>query len=363
MSKQDRQGVRTAADLEQKYNFGKSFAEVMGIATDAQTAADNAQTAANNAQNTANNAISLIDILNKSLSQDEIFNRLTNNGANQGIYRDENGEIYINASYIKTGSIVADLIRSGILGSADGKIRINLDGGSMPVFNTGISTNGLNVRADEIGAADLFNIFLDTLTNGTKFISLSGKNAAGNKIFSLTESFAVNANGTPGNSNGVALRLRSANQNAANTVDIVATDDSSYLSVGNRLMLGVGVDGTSVLGVDKVNPGKKVLFDGCVAENGKFTVPNTSDYDLFAIQFGTQDAVYANTVLMYKKGDIVSGTGGYADANYNYMFFCSASISGDEWTLTGMSGQRTSRSDFTTGSSSGFYLRRVIGII
>ncbi len=34
MSKQDRQGVRTAAHLEQKYNFGQSFAELMGISTD-----------------------------------------------------------------------------------------------------------------------------------------------------------------------------------------------------------------------------------------------------------------------------------------------------------------------------------------
>ena len=36
MSKQDRQGVRTASDLEQKYQFGKQFAEIMGIALDTQ---------------------------------------------------------------------------------------------------------------------------------------------------------------------------------------------------------------------------------------------------------------------------------------------------------------------------------------
>ena len=34
MSKQDRQGARTAADLERRYNFGKTFAEVLGIASD-----------------------------------------------------------------------------------------------------------------------------------------------------------------------------------------------------------------------------------------------------------------------------------------------------------------------------------------
>lgn len=36
MSKQDRQGARTPADLERKYNFGKTFAEILGIATDAR---------------------------------------------------------------------------------------------------------------------------------------------------------------------------------------------------------------------------------------------------------------------------------------------------------------------------------------
>ena len=43
MSKQDRQGVRTAADIERKYNLGqmgKNFAEVMGQATDLREAVD-----------------------------------------------------------------------------------------------------------------------------------------------------------------------------------------------------------------------------------------------------------------------------------------------------------------------------------
>lgn len=35
-AKQDRQGVRTAPELEQKYKFGTQFAEIMGIATDAR---------------------------------------------------------------------------------------------------------------------------------------------------------------------------------------------------------------------------------------------------------------------------------------------------------------------------------------
>lgn len=44
MNRQDRQGARTPADLERKYNFEQSFAEVMGIATDARTTAEKAET-------------------------------------------------------------------------------------------------------------------------------------------------------------------------------------------------------------------------------------------------------------------------------------------------------------------------------
>lgn len=54
----------------------------------------------------------LIDVDN--LSQEQIFNILTNNGTVQGVYM-EQGKIYINASYIKTGVLSADLIRTGSL--------------------------------------------------------------------------------------------------------------------------------------------------------------------------------------------------------------------------------------------------------
>lgn len=48
MSKQDRQGVRTAADLEQKYQFGKQFAEIMGIALDTQKSVTEVQSTLRN---------------------------------------------------------------------------------------------------------------------------------------------------------------------------------------------------------------------------------------------------------------------------------------------------------------------------
>lgn len=41
--KQDRQGVRTASELERKYQWGKRFAEIMGIATDARDKVDSVE--------------------------------------------------------------------------------------------------------------------------------------------------------------------------------------------------------------------------------------------------------------------------------------------------------------------------------
>ena len=96
MSKQDRVAPRTAADIERKYNFGQTFAEFAGLITEAQKAAGEADAAAKRAEDAVNN-----------LDQEEIFNRLTNNGESQGIYR-EGEDIYVNASYIKGGKIVSE---------------------------------------------------------------------------------------------------------------------------------------------------------------------------------------------------------------------------------------------------------------
>lgn len=118
MSKQDRQSARTVTDLTRRYKFGETFAEVMGFATDAQQSAADAEAYAKQAGEAVSN-------LDQSLDQDEIFNRLTNDGEVEGIYR-KDGQIYINASYIMAGILNADLIKTGVLTSADGTVKIDL---------------------------------------------------------------------------------------------------------------------------------------------------------------------------------------------------------------------------------------------
>lgn len=52
--------------------------------------------------------------LDTSFNQQEIFNRLTNNGQAQGIYL-QNGQLYISASYIQSGYISANRISNGVM--------------------------------------------------------------------------------------------------------------------------------------------------------------------------------------------------------------------------------------------------------
>ena len=67
---------------------------------------------ADSAVNLANKAIDNTNNLDASLNQAGVFNRLTNNGAVRGIFL-ENNQMYVNADYIKGGTIDAALIAAG----------------------------------------------------------------------------------------------------------------------------------------------------------------------------------------------------------------------------------------------------------
>lgn len=53
MSKQDRQGVRSAPQLERKYKFGQDLTEITKVANNANRAATSAQSIASNAASAA----------------------------------------------------------------------------------------------------------------------------------------------------------------------------------------------------------------------------------------------------------------------------------------------------------------------
>lgn len=74
-------------------------------------------------------------------TQLDIFNKLTNNGQTQGIYL-SSGKVYINATYIQTGTLSANRIRGGTLQDTQGNMVWNLATGAMSAKNLSItSTN------------------------------------------------------------------------------------------------------------------------------------------------------------------------------------------------------------------------------
>lgn len=67
-------------------------------------------------------------------TQTDIFNKLTDNGTLPGLFM-QNGQLYVNASYIKTGELLADLIKTGIMKSNSGLTEFDVDNGRLVLRN------------------------------------------------------------------------------------------------------------------------------------------------------------------------------------------------------------------------------------
>lgn len=80
----------------------------------------------------ANGAVSESRNLDKSLDVEGVFNRLTANGALKGLYMTD-GDLYINGTYIKAGTIDADLLKAGIIADQAGRNFWNLETGEFSV--------------------------------------------------------------------------------------------------------------------------------------------------------------------------------------------------------------------------------------
>lgn len=118
---------------------------------------------------------SAVTALDKSLTQQDVFNRLTNNGQIQGIYL-KNGRLYINATYIDSGTMSANLIKGGtlILGGAsngNGKLSILNSSGSQVghIDNTGAHFNQGTFSGNLQAAGGTFEgtLSADCITGGS----------------------------------------------------------------------------------------------------------------------------------------------------------------------------------------------------
>lgn len=98
-------------------------------------ATNQANNAYNNSKNYTDNQLANFSP-DVDLSQQEIFNILTNNGETQGIYL-SGGYIYINATYIDTGNLAGWTVNNTTLSSESGYNSATLDGGNGRIRTTG----------------------------------------------------------------------------------------------------------------------------------------------------------------------------------------------------------------------------------
>ena len=94
--------------------------------------------------NTEYNASVAYSRMDAELTQQSIFDRLTNNGETQGIYLAD-GKIYVNAEYIKTGTLSADYIVGGFLASPNGNYSVNMETGSATLKDVTITGGSIDI--------------------------------------------------------------------------------------------------------------------------------------------------------------------------------------------------------------------------
>jgi hypothetical protein len=169
--KQDRIKPRTVEDLERMYAFKesrKNAKEGMRVANEAKEAANEGIRVANEAKEAAKG-------MESKLTQEEIFNRLTNNGQVQGFFM-KDGQLYINANYIVSGAINADLITTGIINADLIKTgTINADLIKSGAINADLIKSGtINadlIKTGSLTSADGKSVIINLLKNTLKIDS------------------------------------------------------------------------------------------------------------------------------------------------------------------------------------------------
>ena len=185
-------------------------------------------------------------------TQADIFNRLTNNGKEQGIYL-QSGKLYLNATYIKSGTVSADYIKAGTLKDSGGNMTWNLGTGAISAKKLSInSTNFTLTTAGNMTAKNAsINGTVTAESGDNKVVMGSGRLSISYKG---KEMGMVGANGLAGYTDKAGLNfdlevtgdyMTWAAQNKANSTYIMKwtyAQDSSFGFSGGMLNAGCDID-------------------------------------------------------------------------------------------------------------------------
>lgn len=203
------------------------------------------------------NAIALTNALNNSLDQEEVFNRLTNYGAIQGMYM-ENGKLYVNADYIKTGTLSADLIKTGILTDSTGRSYWNFNTGDMLVNGSITSTQGN--KTITLNSGQLRSRFIQsTVDRSVAFDSFNLAYYSADARIANIFATVLN-NSQTGDQTHLTINLFKPNAATASAVSTIGTDQITFNLAGSTYKLSltdsafIASTQNGTLGIDSGGP-------------------------------------------------------------------------------------------------------------
>ena len=215
--------------------------------------------------------------LDNSLTQEEIFNRLTDNGETQGLIL-YNGKVYLNASYISTGTLAADYIKGGMLtlggnGNTNGEMRVlDANGNVIGTWNNaGITLNKGTIAGPSMTLGGSNN------TNGT----LTVKDSSDNTIGTWKNSGIMLYKGTI---EGPSIKAGGAS-NANGTITV---KDSNNVIIGTW-------DNDGIMLYKGTIQGPSITVGGVSNTNGTITVKDA---------YGTTIGTWDNSGISIKSGEI-----------------------------------------------------------
>lgn len=200
------------------------------------------------------------DDLDAELDVEGVFNRLTDNGRLKGVYL-SGGELYINGTYIRSGTIDANLIKAGILQDASGRNywnlitgEINLDftpdgmattsyvNSQISSVNSRINTTNSNLSRVEQTADDaaydssIARNVTDRISIGRSGITITGTSGTKMSVATYTSvGFVVDATMAEINSSNAGLGIKDwglAYQTTDESVRLWVTDGTSGATGG-----------------------------------------------------------------------------------------------------------------------------------
>lgn len=284
-----------------------------------------------------------VDALDESLGQKSVFDRLTNYGKVQGLFM-ENGNLFANASYVKSGVLDANLVKAGILTDKKGLQYWDMTTGEFRLAGT--STIAGNKASD-----------LATTTAAQRLTSeaeaAAKKYADGIGSDTLTSAKAdATSKANAAQSAAAADATKKANDAETNAKKAASTDATNKANAALEAAKKAAADGdTSTL-----EAAKAYADNTATSHVDTFEKALTQQYIFDKLTDGgkLQGLYMSNSLLYvnatYLRSGIISGARSYW--NLDTGIFSMSDANGVETVhLDGNSGRNTLTGTFQTGTS------------